>query len=159
MPKETKTNALRLLERAGLHYDTISYDPAGGIDGVSVAKQVDMPLNMAYKTLLTKGASGGCYVFVIPVAAELSLKKAACAAGEKSVTMAPQGELLALTGYVKGGCSPVGMKKPYPTFIHTEAQNLKIMGVSAGRIGLELLIAPHALAKIISANFVDLVQD
>ncbi len=156
MPKDNKTNALRLLEAGGISFDTLSYETGGDIDGVSVAKKVGAPPSQVYKTLLTKGVGRDYYVFVIPVADELDLKKAARAAGEKSITMAPLGELQKLTGYVRGGCSPIGMKKAYPTFIHEEAMGLDRMMVSAGRIGLQLCINPHDLAGFVSAQFFEL---
>ena len=116
--KEEKTNVMRTLEQKKIPYTAHSYDPEGGIDGVSVAQTLGQPPEQVFKTLVTKGASGAYYVFDIPVAENLDLKKAAKAVGEKSVAMLPQKELLPLTGYVHGGCSPVGMKKQFPTVFH-----------------------------------------
>ena len=119
--KEEKTNVMRTLEQKKIPYTAHSYDPEGGIDGVSVAQTLGQPPEQVFKTLVTKGASGAYYVFDIPVAENLDLKKAAKAVGEKSVAMLPQKELLPLTGYVHGGCSPVGMKKQFPTVFHETA--------------------------------------
>ena len=116
--KEEKTNVMRTLEQKKIPYTAHSYDPEGPIDGVSVAQTLGQPPEQVFKTLVTKGASGAYYVFDIPVAENLDLKKAAKAVGEKSVAMLPQKELLPLTGYVHGGCSPVGMKKQFPTGRH-----------------------------------------
>ena len=119
--KEEKTNVMRTLEQKKIPYTAHSYDPEGPIDGVSVAQTLGQPPERVFKTLVTKGASGAYYVFDIPVAENLDLKKAARAVGEKSIAMLPQKELLGLTGYVHGGCSPVGMKKQFPTVFHETA--------------------------------------
>ena len=119
--KEEKTNVMRTLEQKKIPYTAHSYDPDGPIDGVSVAQTLGQPAERVFKTLVTKAASGAYYVFDIPVAENLDLKKAAKAVGEKSVAMLPQKELLPLTGYVHGGCSPVGMKKQFPTVFHETA--------------------------------------
>ena len=110
-----------------------------------------------FKTLVTQGKSGGYYVFVVPVEAELDLKKAAKAAGEKSISMIKQKDLLGLTGYVHGGCSPIGMKKQFPTFIHETAQGYEKMFVSAGKVGAQIELAPSDLAKVSNSKFVELV--
>ena len=125
--KEEKTNVMRTLEQK-----KIPYDPNGPIDGVSVAQALGQDPACVFKTLVTRGASGGYYVFDIPVVENLDLKKAARAVGEKSVAMLPQKELLPLTGYVHGGCSPVGMKKQFPTVFHATAADLPAIMVSAG---------------------------
>ena len=119
--KEEKTNVMRTLEQKKIPYTPHTYDPNGPIDGVSVAQALGQDPACVFKTLVTRGASGGYYVFDIPVAENLDLKKAARAVGEKSVAMLPQKELLPLTGYVHGGCSPVGMKKQFPTVFHATA--------------------------------------
>ena len=119
--KEEKTNVMRTLEQKKLPYTAHSYDPDGPIDGVSVAQTLGQPPERVFKTLVTRAASGAYYVFDIPVAENLDLKKAARAVGEKSVAMLPQKELLGLTGYVHGGCSPVGMKKQLPTVCSPQA--------------------------------------
>ena len=122
--KEEKTNVMRTLEQKKIPYTAFSYDPDGPIDGVSVAAETGLDAASVFKTLVTKGASGAYYVFDIPVAENLDLKKAAKAVGEKSIAMLPQKELLPLTGYVHGGCSPVGMKKQFPTVFHETVNDL-----------------------------------
>ena len=136
--KEEKTNVMRTLEQKKIPYTAHSYDPEGPIDGVSVAQTLGQPPEQVFKTLVTKGASGAYYVFDIPVAENLDLKKAAKAVGEKSVAMLPQKELLPLTGYVHGGCSPVGMKKPFPTWIDETALLTDAFFCSAGRLGAQI---------------------
>src|SRR5699024_7744532 len=117
-------------------------------DGVSVAEKVGFPPEQVFKTLLTQGASGAYYVFVLPVAAELDLKKAARAAGEKNIVMAPARDLLKLTGYVHGGCSPLGMKKPFPTFLDENAILQETIVCSAGKIGSQIELAPDDLLAL-----------
>ena len=132
--KEEKTNVMRVLDQKKIPYTAHTYDPESGIDGVSVARSLGQDPASVFKTLVARGASGGYYVFDIPVAATLDLKKAAHAVGEKSVAMLPQKELLPLTGYVHGGCSPVGMKKLFPTVFHETAASLPVIMVSAGEV-------------------------
>ena len=129
--KEEKTNVMRTLEQKKIPYTAFSYDPDGPIDGVSVAAETGLDAASVFKTLVTKGASGAYYVFDIPVAENLDLKKAAKAVGEKSIAMLPQKELLPLTGYVHGGCSPVGMKKQFPPGVHETGDELEVSEVSA----------------------------
>ena len=144
--KEEKTNVMRTLEQKKIAYTAHAYDPEGPIDGVSVAQ-----------TLVTRGASGGYYVFDIPVAENLDLKKAAKAVGEKSVAMLPQKELLGLTGYVHGGCSPVGMKKQFPTVFHETAVLYDTVCVSAGRIGAQVECRPGDLIALLRAKTADII--
>lgn len=154
--KEEKTNVMRLLEQKGVAYTPHTYDPdADGIDGVSVAKALGQDPAAVFKTLVAKGASGGHYVFDIPVAATLDLKKAARAVGEKSVAMLPQKELLPLTGYVHGGCSPVGMKKPFPTVFHETALRSDTICVSAGKVGFQVEVSPGELIALVEAATAD----
>ena len=136
--KEIKTNAMRMLERAGVSYELLTYECEVFTDGVSVAQKLGIPEEQTYKTLVTAGRSGEHYVFVIPVAKELDLKKAAKAAGEKSVEMVHVKDITALTGYVRGGCSPVGMKKQFATFIDESAGSFESIYVSGGRIGSQI---------------------
>lgn len=146
--KQGKTNAMRILERMGIPYTMHEYDAAGGaIDGVSVAHKTGQDPTRVFKTLVAKGASGAVLVFCIPVERELHLKAAARAAGEKSVAMAPLANLTPLTGYVRGGCSPVGMKKAYPTFLDASALLQGTILVSGGRVGLQIEIAPADLLR------------
>jgi len=154
----TKTNALRILENAGVPHEVHAYDTADGkIDGMSVAAKTGRDPDAVYKTLVTVGKTTGHHVFVVPVDCELNLKKAAVAARDKSLEMIKSRELEPLTGYVHGGCSPVGMKKALPTFIEETAQALDAMLVSAGRIGLQMELAPNDLAQMTGAVFCDLV--
>ena len=155
--KEEKTNVMRTLEQKKIPYTAFSYDPNGPIDGVSVAAEVGLDAAAVFKTLVTKGASGAYYVFDIPVAENLDLKKAAKAVGEKSIVMLPQKELLGLTGYVHGGCSPVGMKKQFPTVFHETANDLALIAVSAGKIGHQVQVKPGDLLNLLRAKTADVV--
>lgn len=155
---ELKTNAMRILDAMHVSYQLHTYEPGESVDGASVAAKMGMDVNKVYKTLVTQGKGGGFFVFVIPVARELDLKKAARAAGEKSVEMIPVKEINRHTGYIRGGCSPVGMKKKYLTFIDESARALPAMVVSGGRIGLQMEIAPEDLARSVSARFADLLR-
>lgn len=155
---ELKTNAMRILDAMRVSYQLHTYEPGESVDGVSVATKMGMDVNKVYKTLVTQGKGGGFFVFVIPVARELDLKKAARAAGEKSVEMIPVKEINRHTGYIRGGCSPVGMKKKYPTFIDESARALPTRVVSGGRIGLQMEIAPEDLARSVGARFAGLLR-
>ena len=155
--KEEKTNVMRTLEQKKLPYTAHTYDPAGPIDGVSVAQTLGQLPERVFKTLVTKGASGAYYVFDIPVAENLDLKKAAKAVGEKSVAMLPQKELLPLTGYVHGGCSPVGMKKQFPTVFHETALLYDTVCVSAGKIGFQVECRPDDLLALLRADTADVI--
>ncbi|MGN0520360.1 MAG: Cys-tRNA(Pro) deacylase [Candidatus Fimenecus sp.] len=148
-----KTNAMRILEKAGITYQMHTYDAGGEIDGISVAAKVGIDPKYVYKTLVTQGKSKHYFVFVIPVAAELNLKAAATAVGEKSVEMLHVKDLLAVTGYIRGGCSPVGMKKQYKTVIDQSAEALETIVVSGGKIGVQIELAPTDLACAIDAIF------
>lgn len=155
--KEEKTNVMRTLEQKKIPYTAHTYDPAGPIDGVSVAQTLGQLPERVFKTLVTKGASGAYYVFDIPVAENLDLKKAAKAVGEKSVAMLPQKELLPLTGYVHGGCSPVGMKKQFPTVFHETALLYDTVCVSAGKIGFQVECCPGDLVALLRAKTADII--
>ena len=155
--KEEKTNVMRTLDQKKIPYTAFSYDPNGPIDGVSVAAETGLDAAGVFKTLVTKGASGAYYVFDIPVAENLDLKKAAKAVGEKSIAMLPQKELLPLTGYVHGGCSPVGMKKQFPTVFHETVNELALIAVSAGKIGHQVQVKPDDLLKLLRAKTADVV--
>ena len=157
--KEEKTNVMRTLEQKKIPYTAFSYDPDGPIDGVSVAAEVGLDAASVFKTLVTKGASGAYYVFDIPVAENLDLKKAARAVGEKSIAMLPQKELLGLTGYVHGGCSPVGMKKQFPTVFHETAESLSQVAVSAGKIGYQVVCDPKDLMALLRAGTADIIVE
>ena len=159
--KEEKTNVMRTLEQKKIAYTAKTYPHGEGdaIDGVSVARAVGLEPEMVFKTLVCKGASGGYYVFDIPVAENLDLKKAARAVGEKSVAMLPQKELLPLTGYVHGGCSPVGMKKLFPTVFHETAASLPVIMVSAGKLGHQIACDPKALLALVRADTADIITE
>lgn len=154
-----KTNAIRALEQKKIPFTFHEYPSDVALSGVEVAELIGQPVEKVYKTLVTVGKSNTHYVFVVPAAAELDLKKAAKAAGEKSVEMVKSKELLSLTGYVHGGCSPVGMKKPFATFIDVSAEALPTIIVSGGKIGFQVEIAPSELAKIVRYKFADLTVD
>lgn len=156
--KEIKTNAMRTLERAKIEYKHYEYDPEV-TDGVCVAALMGQDENKVFKTLVTVSQKGVNYVFVVPVGKTLDLKKAAKCVGEKSVAMLKQKELLPLTGYVHGGCSPVGMKKLFKTVIHETAKELETVCVSAGRKGNQIEISPLSLARLINAEFCDIVTE
>ena len=155
--KEEKTNVMRTLEQKKIPYTAHTYPTDGAIDGVSVATYLGQDVRAVFKTLVTKGASGGYYVFDIPVAENLDLKKAAKAVGEKSVAMLPQKELLPLTGYVHGGCSPVGMKKQFPTVFHETVEALDTVMVSAGKIGYQVQCKPDDLLTLLRAKTADII--
>ena len=157
--KEEKTNVMRTLEQKKIAYTAHEYPVDGPVDGVSVAGYLGQDPEQVFKTLVTKGASGGYYVFDIPVAENLDLKKAAKAVGEKSITMLPQKELLPLTGYVHGGCSPVGMKKQFPTVFHETAELFDTICVSAGKIGAQVEVAPADLIALLGAQTADVTAE
>lgn len=154
---EVKTNAMRMLDRAKIAYVLHTYSPDEGIDGISVARKLGQPEERVYKTLVTKG-KGTHFVFVIPVAAELDLKAAAKAVGEKAVEMIAVKDINKVTGYIRGGCSPVGMKKPFLTVIDETAKSLPAIFVSGGRIGLQMEIDPTVLAAFIGADFAPIIH-
>lgn len=159
--KEEKTNALRILDRAGIAYTARSYEetegPMGTREyGVHIAEALGQDPARCFKTLAARGASGGIWIFEIPVAGELDLKKAARAAGEKSVSLLPVKELLSVTGYVRGGCSPIGMKKRYPTVLHESALGYETICVSAGKIGTQVELSPRDLIALLGASTADL---
>ncbi len=155
---ELKTNVMRVLDQKKIAYTSHSY-PHGedAVDGMTVAKLTGLEPERVFKTLVTRGASKKNYVFVIPVAEELDLKKAAKAAGEKSIAMVHVSEINALTGYVRGGCSPIGMKKQFETFYHESCERLSTMAVSAGKIGAQVELAPAELIKITRGRTADLI--
>ena len=154
--KEEKTNVMRVLEQKGVAYTPHTYPTDGSIDGASVAGYLGQDPECVFKTLVARGASGGYYVFDIPVEDTLDLKKAAKAVGEKSIAMIHQKELLPLTGYIHGGCSPVGMKKQFPTVFHETAEILDSICVSAGKIGYQVEVAPADLIALVGAKTADL---
>lgn len=151
--KAVKTNVMRILEKAGIAYQAHEYEHSDGlIDGISVAQKLNQPEAQVFKTLVTRGASKNYYVFVIPVAEELDLKAAARAVQEKSIDMIHVSEINKVTGYIRGGCSPIGMKKPYHTVVDETALSLATMMVSAGKIGYQIELAPKDLIALIEAH-------
>lgn len=151
---EEKTNVMRVLDQKKVPYTPHHYaHPDGAVDGASVAALIDKDPASVCKTLVTQGASKKYYVFVIPVLKELDLKAAARAVGEKSIEMIRQAQLLPLTGYVHGGCSPVGMKKQFPTVFDQSVEGLDTITVSAGKIGAQVEVAPAALAGLVRGRF------
>ncbi len=157
---ENKTNAIRIVEKSGIPFRVQSYDHSDGqIDGLSVAAKLGEDPAQVYKTLVTRGASKALYVFVIPVGRELHLKQAAKAVGEKSIEMIKVSEINPLTGYIRGGCSPVGMKKLYPTVLDSSAQEQPLIFVSAGKIGLQLGVNPQDLAGLVRGKFAAVISE
>ena len=150
---------MRVLEQAGIPYTAHFYPADGPIDGVSVAAVLGQDPEQVFKTLVTKAASGNYYVFDIPVAENLDLKKAAKAVGEKSIAMIPQKDLLPLTGYIHGGCSPVGMKKQFPTVFHETLVLFDTICVSAGKIGAQIEAAPQDLIQLLGAAAADITVE
>lgn len=144
-----KTNAMRILDKAGITYKTYSYDHSDGfIDGISVSEKMGQPVHKVFKTLVTKGASREHYVFVIPVAEELDLKAAAKIIGEKAVEMIKVADINKITGYIRGGCSPIGMKKEYKTVLDSSCELLDTLIISAGKIGFQIELSPKDLIKV-----------
>ena len=155
--KEEKTNVMRLLEQAKVDYNHYCYADTEAISGVEVAAVLGQDVTRVFKTLVTVGKSGEHYVFVVPVAEELDLKKAAGAVGEKSIAMVKSKELLGLTGYIHGGCSPIGMKKYFQTTIHSTAEHMDTIIFSGGKIGYQVEVSPKALQKVIAFQYKDII--
>lgn len=151
--KEIKTNAMRFLEKKKIPYKVVQYECDEFTDGIATAQKTGIPVEMSFKTLVTEGKSRNYYVFVIPVAQELDLKAAARAVGEKSVEMIHVKDINKITGYIRGGCSPLGMKKNYKTVIDCHAQKFEEIAISGGRIGSTIIVSPKALAASITADF------
>ncbi|MCM1266872.1 MAG: Cys-tRNA(Pro) deacylase [Bacteroidales bacterium] len=156
MKNQDKTNVMRILDGKKIPYESHAYEPDATMSGAQIAEILGEDPAHVFKTLITQGKSGGYYVFVVPVQAELDLKKAAKAAGEKAVSMIKQKELLPLTGYVHGGCSPIGMKKQFPTFLHETAENYEKIYVSAGKVGCQIELSPQDLATVVRCQFADI---
>ena len=152
-----KTNAMRIIEKEGVEYKIHTYD-GGALSGVEVAAALGEDVDRVYKTLLTTAGPGKFYVFVIPVSAELDLKKAAKAAGEKALEMLPQKQLLPTTGYIHGGCSPVGMKKAFLTFFDSSAEG-KIIFVSGGKVGMQVELSCADLLRITGGKLAELTRN
>ncbi|MGH4123258.1 MAG: Cys-tRNA(Pro) deacylase [Clostridium sp.] len=154
-----KTNAMRMLDKMKVEYDVITYDVKDDkIDGISVSKKMGRDEKYVYKTLVTQGISKSIYVFLIPVREEIDFKKVAKVANEKTIEMLDLSELQHYTGYIRGGCSPIGMKKQYRTFIHESALEIQSIIVSAGKIGFQIEINPNLLKDIVEGEFEDLIK-
>lgn len=160
MPKHTKTNAVRLLEAAHIPFDTHEYEvDESDLSAGHIAAQLGQDIKRIFKTLVLRGERTGLFVCVVPGDAEVDLKKAARAAGDKKADLIPMKELLPATGYIRGGCSPVGMKKPLPTFFHESALDFPAICVSAGMRGMQLDIDPRTLIDFVGATTADLIKD
>lgn len=156
---KVKTNAMRILDTQKVPYEILAYDSKDGkIDGIAVARKIGRDASQVYKTLVAVGASKELYVFVIPVEAELDLKKAAKEAGEKKIEMLPVKDIQKFTGYIRGGCSPIGMKKNYPTYLDESAQELETIIVSAGKIGFQIELAPGQLLNASTGKYGQLTK-
>jgi len=158
MAKEVKTNAMRFLEKNRIPYEERTYECDEFIDGITVANALGQPLDETFKTLVAHGKSGNYYCFLIPVDKELDLKKAAKSVGEKSVELLHVKDLTAVTGYVRGGCTPIGMKKQFMTVVHSAAENIDEFFISGGRIGVQIKVSPRSLVGAIRGKFEDIVM-
>ena len=157
--KELKTNAMRMLDRMKIPYEYETYECEDFTDGIETADKLGYDHALVYKTLVTTGKSGEHYVFVIPIEAEIDFKKAAKAVGEKSLEMLHLKNLTKVTGYVRGGCTAIGMKKQFPTVLLKDAEELTQMHVSGGKLGMQLKLAPADLKKAAKAQFADVIRD
>lgn len=157
MKNKDKTNVMRVLDSKKVSYTAHTYEPDATMSGEEIAALLQEDADKVFKTLVTQGKSGQYFVFVIPVKEELDLKKAAKVADEKAVAMIKQKELLPLTGYVHGGCSPVGMKKSFPTYLHETAKQCDTVFVSAGKVGYQVELPPEDLIRIVGCKTADLV--
>lgn len=158
MSKEVKTNAMRMLDKHHIRYDMIQYECDEFIDGLHTAAKTGAPVEQSFKTLVAQGKSKQYYVFVVPIAEEVQLKQAAKVAGEKSVELIPVKEITKITGYVRGGCSPLGMKKPYPVVFDASAGEFEEIYVSGGRIGLTLKVPLADLLKVTGGKLADIIM-
>lgn len=156
MGKEAKTNAMRILDRNNIPYKIIHYECDNFIDGLHTAEITGAPVAQSFKTLVMQGKSRQYYVFVIPIADEVDLKAAARAVGEKSVEMIHVKDITAITGYVRGGCSPLGMKKQFPTVLHESAASFDQIYISGGRIGTTIVVNPNDLLTVIRGTYADI---
>ncbi len=159
MGKEVKTNAMRILDRMKIPYKLNQYECKEFIDGVTLADQMGQSYDMTFKTLVTVGKSRQYYVFAIPIDQELDMKKAAREVGEKNIEMLPVKDINKVTGYIRGGCTPIGMKKQYPTVIHQSALDLDEMIVSGGRLGEQIFLKPEDLQRATSGKFADIIKE
>ncbi len=159
MGKELKTNAMRFLDKSKISYTVQTYECEEFIDGLHTAEALGQPPEQTFKTLVAHGKSGSYYCFLLPVAMELDLKKAAKSVGEKSVELLHVKDITAVTGYVRGGCTPIGMKKQFMTVIHDSAEALPEFFISGGRIGTQIKLSPTELIKAIRGKFCDIAME
>lgn len=155
---DSKTNAMRILDKNKISYELITYECEAFIDGLHTAEKTGAPVEQSFKTLVAQGKSRAYYVFVVPIAEEVDLKRAAKVVGEKSIEMIPVKDIKNVTGYIRGGCTPIGMKKQFPTFIQKEALDYEEIYVSGGRLGTTLKLSPKDLEKVTRAVFTDFVK-
>lgn len=158
MGKEVKTNAMRILDRNKISYEIINYECDEFIDGLHTAEMTGAPVEQSYKTLVMQGKSGQYYVFVIPIAEEVDLKAAARSVKEKSVEMLHVKDITPVTGYVRGGCSPLGMKKQFPTVLDESAASFDKIYISGGRIGTSITVNPMDLQKVVRGSYADVIR-
>lgn len=156
--KEVKTNAMRILDKNKIAYGVNTYECDEFIDGVHIADKLNQPYEISFKTLVAVGKSKANYVFVIPVDKEIDFKKAAKVVGEKSVELVPVKDIQGLTGYIRGGCTPIGMKKLFPTVIQESAKNYEKIIVSGGKLGLQLELSPTDLCAVVKGEYGDVIQ-
>ncbi|MCI9078904.1 MAG: Cys-tRNA(Pro) deacylase [Lachnospiraceae bacterium] len=157
MGKEIKTNAMRILDKNKIKYELNTYNCDNFVDGKSIADMLGQDYNISFKTLVAAGKSGQYYVFVIPVAEKLDLKSAAKEAGEKNVDLLQVKDINKVTGYVRGGCTPIGMKKQYPVFVHRSAKDFENIIISGGRIGAQIFLSPDDLIKVTDGKYADII--
>ena len=158
MAKEAKTNAMRMLDRKKIPYETLTYECSEFVDGMHSADLTGAPYEQSFKTLVMQGKSKQYYVFVLPIAEEVDLKVAAKTVGEKSVEMIHVKDITAITGYVRGGCTPLGMKKQFPTVLHDSARNFDKIYISGGRIGTSITVNPDALLSVVRGQYADIIM-
>lgn len=158
MGKEVKTNAMRILDKNKIPYEIINYECDEFIDGLHTAEVTGAPVAQSFKTLVMQGKSRQYYVFVIPIADEVDLKAAARAVGEKSVEMLHVKDITAVTGYVRGGCSPLGMKKQFPTIVHESAASFDKIYISGGRIGTSITVNPNDLLSVVRGQYANVIR-
>lgn len=157
--KENKTNAMRILETLQIPFESYTYECEEFVDGIQIADMLNLPHDKVFKTLVTQGASKNYFVFVIPIAEELDMKKAARSVGEKNVAMLPVKDINQVTGYIRGGCTAIGMKKQYVTRVAEEAILQDTIIVSGGRLGMQIELAPDALLQAAGAEYADLLKE
>ncbi|NNJ28621.1 Cys-tRNA(Pro) deacylase [Lacrimispora defluvii] len=158
MGKEVKTNAMRILDKNKISYEIINYECDEFIDGLHTAEKTGAPVEQSFKTLVMQGKSKQYYVFVVPIAEEVDLKTAAKAVSEKSVEMIHVKDITAITGYVRGGCTPLGMKKQFPTVVHESAASFSKIYISGGRIGTTIIVNPDELLSVVRGQYADIIM-